>query len=128
MPHYDQPVRSQLNRPRDSKRTSGKPKVALVMKSLAHEFFRTMAEGAQQHQAVNAASYDPNVNGIRNETDLAGTLTPHEPKRRSPTRREPGCGNPRAGSGDRRSSRGSGVHGANFQLGRSLTAPLKNDE
>ena len=49
----------------------GKPKIALVMKSLANEFFSTMAEGAKQHQAANAASYDLVVNGIKNETDLA---------------------------------------------------------
>jgi ribose transport system substrate-binding protein len=49
----------------------GKPRVALVMKSLANEFFSTMAEGAKQHQATNAASYDLVVNGIKNETDLA---------------------------------------------------------
>ena len=41
------------------------------MKSLANEFFSTMAEGAQQHQAANAATYDLIVNGIKNETDLA---------------------------------------------------------
>ena len=55
----------------DSKATPGKPKIALVMKSLANEFFSTMAEGARQHQAANAASYDLVVNGIKNETDLA---------------------------------------------------------
>lgn len=54
----------------DSKAAPGKPKVALVMKSLANEFFSTMAEGAKQHQAANAASYDLVVNGIKNETDL----------------------------------------------------------
>jgi ribose transport system substrate-binding protein len=48
-----------------------KPKVALIMKSLANEFFSTMAEGARQHQAANAATYDLVVNGIKNETDLA---------------------------------------------------------
>ncbi len=48
-----------------------KPKVALVMKSLANEFFGTMAEGAKKHQAANAAQYDLIVNGIKNETDLA---------------------------------------------------------
>lgn len=51
--------------------TSGKPKVALVMKSLANEFFQTMAEGAKKHQAAHAADYDLVVNGIKNETDLA---------------------------------------------------------
>jgi ribose transport system substrate-binding protein len=54
-----------------NKPAPAKPKVALVMKSLANEFFGTMAEGARQHQAANAAAYDLIVNGIRNETDLA---------------------------------------------------------
>jgi ribose transport system substrate-binding protein len=49
----------------------GKPKVALIMKSLANEFFSTMADGARKHQAANAATYDLVVNGIKNETDLA---------------------------------------------------------
>lgn len=47
-----------------------KPVVALVMKSLANEFFSTMADGARKHQAANTATYDLVVNGIRNETDL----------------------------------------------------------
>ena len=41
------------------------------MKSLANEFFATMAEGARRHQAANAATYELVVNGIKNETDLA---------------------------------------------------------
>jgi ribose transport system substrate-binding protein len=49
----------------------GKPRIALIMKSLANEFFGTMAEGAKKHQAANAAAYDLIVNGIKNETDLA---------------------------------------------------------
>jgi ribose transport system substrate-binding protein len=49
----------------------GKRKVALVMKSLANEFFSTMAEGATRHQAAHAGTYDLIVNGIKNETDLA---------------------------------------------------------
>ena len=49
----------------------GKPKVALVMKSLANEFFQTMAEGAKKHQAAHAGEYELIVNGIKNETDLA---------------------------------------------------------
>lgn len=48
-----------------------KPKVALVMKSLANEFFSTMADGAKKHQAANAGQYELIVNGIKNETDLA---------------------------------------------------------
>src|SRR5437764_6218715 len=51
--------------------SSAKPKIALVMKSLANEFFSTMAEGAKKHQAANTASYDLVVNGIKNETDLS---------------------------------------------------------
>ena len=41
------------------------------MKSLANEFFQTMAEGAKKHQAAHAADYELIVNGIKNETDLA---------------------------------------------------------
>lgn len=48
-----------------------KPKVALVMKSLANEFFSTMADGARKHQAGNAGKYELIVNGIKNETDLS---------------------------------------------------------
>jgi ribose transport system substrate-binding protein len=48
-----------------------KPKIALVMKSLANEFFSTMAEGASRHQKAHAAAYDLLANGIKNETDLA---------------------------------------------------------
>lgn len=58
----------------DSK-TSGpaesKPTVALVMKSLANEFFSTMADGATKHHAANSGDYELIVNGIKNETDLA---------------------------------------------------------
>src|SRR4051812_23496663 len=54
-----------------SEPAAGKPRIALVMKSLANEFFSTMAEGAKKHQAANAASYDLIVNGIKNENDLA---------------------------------------------------------
>jgi ribose transport system substrate-binding protein len=55
----------------DHTSTPGKPKIALIMKSLANEFFSTMAEGARQHQAAHAGTYDLVVNGIKNETDLA---------------------------------------------------------
>jgi ribose transport system substrate-binding protein len=47
------------------------PRIALVMKSLANEFFVTMAEGAKAHQAANSSTYTLVVNGIRNESDLA---------------------------------------------------------
>lgn len=49
---------------------SGKPEVALVMKSLANEFFKTMADGAEMHQSENTDRYSLIVNGIRNETDI----------------------------------------------------------
>lgn len=48
-----------------------KPRVALIMKSLANEFFLTMAEGGKKHQAAHAGDYELIVNGIKNETDLA---------------------------------------------------------
>lgn len=50
---------------------TGKPQVALIMKSLANEFFATMAKGAEAHHAAHAADYDLLVNGIKNETDLS---------------------------------------------------------
>jgi len=50
---------------------AGKPRVALIMKSLANEFFSTMAHGAKKHQQDHAADYELIVNGIKNETDLS---------------------------------------------------------
>lgn len=47
-----------------------KPKVALIMKSLANEFFSTMAEGARTHQAASG-EYDLVVNGIKDERDIS---------------------------------------------------------
>jgi ribose transport system substrate-binding protein len=49
----------------------GPPRVALVMKSLANEFFVTMADGAKAHQAASGGAYRLIVNGIRNESDLS---------------------------------------------------------
>jgi ribose transport system substrate-binding protein len=46
------------------------PRIALIMKSLANEFFVTMAEGAKAHHAAHADAYALIVNGIRNESDL----------------------------------------------------------
>lgn len=54
-----------------SSSTAEKPKIALVMKSLANEFFSTMAQGAEKHHQAHAADYDLLANGIKNETDLA---------------------------------------------------------
>ena len=55
--------------PADS--SNGRPRVALIMKSLANEFFSTMAAGAEQHQADHADEYELIVNGIKDERDLA---------------------------------------------------------
>lgn len=50
---------------------STKPRVALVMKSLANEFFKTMQDGATQHQQSHASEYDLIANGIKDELDVA---------------------------------------------------------
>ena len=58
----------------DSKPSAGagkKYRVALVMKSLANEFFQTMEEGAKAHQKKNAETYDLITNGIKDESDVA---------------------------------------------------------
>src|SRR5665213_705332 len=57
--------------PKADSNSASRPKIALIMKSLANEFFSTMADGAKKHQATHAAEYDLIVNGIKNETDLA---------------------------------------------------------
>ncbi len=51
--------------------SDAKPKVALIMKSLANEFFVTMASAAELHQEQRQDAYDLIVNGIKNESDLA---------------------------------------------------------
>jgi ribose transport system substrate-binding protein len=48
-----------------------RPEIALIMKSLANEFFKTMADGAEAHQAAHADQYELIVNGIKDESDLA---------------------------------------------------------
>lgn len=48
-----------------------KPRIALIMKSLANEFFSTMAKGAEAHQSEHANDYDLVVNGIKDERDLS---------------------------------------------------------
>lgn len=50
---------------------SAKPRVALVMKSLANEFFKTMQDGAAAHQQAHAADYELIANGIKDELDVA---------------------------------------------------------
>lgn len=58
----------------DSPGQNQRPQVALIMKSLANEFFATMAEGAEQHAAAHATDYELIVNGIPDETDLSGQV------------------------------------------------------
>jgi ribose transport system substrate-binding protein len=53
-----------------SKTKSEKPRIALIMKSLANEFFKTMAEGARKHQGEHSSEYELIVNGIKDERDL----------------------------------------------------------
>ncbi|RQS20220.1 sugar ABC transporter substrate-binding protein [Burkholderia sp. Bp8998] len=54
--------------------STAKPKVALVMKSLANEFFLTMENGAKEYQKHNASQFDLITNGIKDETDTANQI------------------------------------------------------
>jgi ribose transport system substrate-binding protein len=51
-----------------------KPTVALVMKSLANEFFLTMEDGAKDYQKQHSAEFDLISNGIKNESDTAAQI------------------------------------------------------
>src|SRR5258708_21897702 len=51
-----------------------KPLVALVMKSLANEFFLTMETGAREHQRQHAGDYDLITNGIKDEIDTVAQI------------------------------------------------------
>jgi ribose transport system substrate-binding protein len=48
-----------------------KPRIALVMKSLANEFFQTMEKGARDHQKAHGADYELIANGIKDEQDVS---------------------------------------------------------
>ncbi len=52
---------------------SEEPRVALVMKSLANEFFKTMEDGARAHQA-RRGGYQLLAMGIRDELDVGGQI------------------------------------------------------
>ncbi len=58
-------------RDKDAGEEVARPKIALVMKSLANEFFKTMEEGARAHHLEHGDAYDLKVVGIRNEQDVA---------------------------------------------------------
>jgi ribose transport system substrate-binding protein len=48
-----------------------KPRIALIMKSLANEFFATMADGARRYQREHSGTFELIVNGIKDERDLS---------------------------------------------------------
>ncbi|MFO7975481.1 MAG: sugar ABC transporter substrate-binding protein [Candidatus Hydrogenedentota bacterium] len=54
----------------DSAPSPTKPRVALIMKSFANEFFLTMEEGARAHQKENADAYELIAQGIKDERDV----------------------------------------------------------
>ncbi|RCS54537.1 sugar ABC transporter substrate-binding protein [Bremerella cremea] len=56
--------------PKGDHGNADKPKVALIMKSLANEFFSTMVKGAETYQAENPDQFELVVNGIKDERDL----------------------------------------------------------
>jgi len=56
--------------PKESESTR-KPRVALIMKSLANEFFLTMENGAKAHQKTHATDYELLANGIKDELDVS---------------------------------------------------------
>jgi len=60
--------------PAISAESSDKPKVALVMKSLANEFFRTMEDGAKAYQKENADKFELISNGIKDESDTSNQI------------------------------------------------------
>jgi len=51
-----------------------KPKVGLVMKSLANEFFKQMEAGAEKYAAANADKFDFKAVGMKDERDFAAQV------------------------------------------------------
>jgi ribose transport system substrate-binding protein len=49
---------------------AAKPRIALIMKSLANEFFLTMENGARAHQKAHSDQFDLIANGIKDELDV----------------------------------------------------------
>jgi ribose transport system substrate-binding protein len=50
---------------------TAKPRIALIMKSLANEFFKTMEDGAKAHQQAHPQQYTLIPTGIKDERDMA---------------------------------------------------------
>jgi ribose transport system substrate-binding protein len=59
--------------PASAPKAEGKPKVCLVMKSLANDFFQQMEKGAEAHVAERG-DVELESNGIQNETDVDGQV------------------------------------------------------
>ena len=59
---------------RESSEKPKKPRVALIMKSLSNEFFKTMEDGARAHAAAHPADYELCASGIPNEQDVSGQI------------------------------------------------------
>lgn len=57
-------------KPASRQQASDKPQIALVMKSLANEFFKTMEDGARKHNSEHASEYELICNGIKDEQDV----------------------------------------------------------
>lgn len=53
---------------------AAKPKVGLVMKSLANEFFKQMQAGAVKYAAENADKFDFKAVGMKDERDFAAQV------------------------------------------------------
>jgi ribose transport system substrate-binding protein len=68
-------VASEVGRDSEGEARTRKIRIALVMKSLANEFFSTMADGATAHCQKHAYQYELIVNGIPDETDLSGQVS-----------------------------------------------------
>jgi len=51
--------------------SQGRPRIALIMKSLANEFFQTMENAAKTHQQENSGEYELLANGIKDEQDVS---------------------------------------------------------
>ncbi len=54
------------------KKEDNRPKVVLLMKSLANEFFKTMEDGAKAHHFAHSADYELIAQGIKDEQDVKG--------------------------------------------------------
>ncbi len=52
-----------------------KPRIALIMKSLANEFFKTMETGARTFAGEHAEDFELVVNGTQSEEDVAGQVS-----------------------------------------------------